>query len=93
MFARATIEANRSRGISVPHSAVLHRTEGPSVQVVRGDVVETKLVQVGYHSDTQTEIRDGLREGDLVVANAGSSLRDGDKVKPVEADLSLMGLR
>jgi multidrug efflux pump subunit AcrA (membrane-fusion protein) len=63
------------------------------VQVVRGDVVETKLVQVGYHSDTQTEIRDGLREGDLVVANAGSSLRDGDKVKPVEADLSLMGLR
>jgi HlyD family secretion protein len=93
MFARATIEANRSRGISVPRSAVLYRTEGPSVQVVRGDVIETRLVHVGYHSDTDTEIRDGLREGDLVVANAGSSLRDGDKVKPVEVDLSLMGLR
>jgi len=93
MFARATIEANRSRGISVPHSAVLYRTEGPSVQVVHGDVIETRLVHVGYHSDTDTEIRDGLSEGDLVVANAGSSLRDGDKVKPVEADSSLMGLR
>jgi HlyD family secretion protein len=93
MFARATIEANRSRGISVPHSAVLYRTEGPSVQVVRGDVIETRLVRVGYHSDTDTEILDGLSEGDLVVANAGSSLRDGDKVKPVEVDLSRMGLR
>jgi hypothetical protein len=29
----------------------------------------------------------------LVVANAGSSLRDGDKVKPVPADDTRMGLR
>jgi RND family efflux transporter MFP subunit len=93
MFARATIEANRSRGISVPRSAVLYRTEGPSVRIVRGDVIETRLVHIGYHSDTDTEIREGLREGDLVVANAGSSLRDGDKVKPVESDSTRTGLR
>jgi multidrug efflux pump subunit AcrA (membrane-fusion protein) len=93
MFARATIEANRSRGISVPRSAVLYRTEGPSVQIVRGNVIETRLVHVGYHSDTDTEIREGLREGDLVVANAGGSLRDGDKVKPVESDSAGTGLR
>jgi hypothetical protein len=80
MFARATIEANRSRGISVPRSAVLYRTEGPSVQVVRGDVIETRLVHVGYHSDTDTEIRDGLREGDLVVRDAGSSLRTATRL-------------
>jgi HlyD family secretion protein len=86
MFARATIDASRSCGISVPGSAVHYRTEGASVQVVRDNVVETRLVQVGLHSDTDTEIRDGLREGDLVVANAGSSLRDGDWVKPVVAD-------
>jgi RND family efflux transporter MFP subunit len=85
-FARATIEANRSCGISVPGSAVHYRTGGASVQVVRDDVVETRLVQVGLHSDTDTEIRDGLHVGDLVVANAGSSLRDGDKVRPVVAD-------
>jgi multidrug efflux pump subunit AcrA (membrane-fusion protein) len=93
MFARATIEANRSRGISVPRSAVLYRTEGPRVQIVRGNVVETLPVQVGYHSDADIEIREGLHEGDLVVLNAGSSLRDGDKVKPVEADSMRMGLR
>jgi multidrug efflux pump subunit AcrA (membrane-fusion protein) len=93
IFARATIEANRSRGISIPRSAVLYRTEGPSVQIVRGNVVETLPVRVGYHSDANIEIRDGLREGDLVVLNGGSSLRDGDRVKPVEADSMRMGLR
>ena len=93
MFARATIEADRSRGISVPRSAVLYRTEGPRVQIVRGNIIETRPVQVGYHSDTDFEIREGLREGDMVVVNAGSSLRDGDKVKPVEAASTRMGLR
>ncbi|MCC6776897.1 MAG: efflux RND transporter periplasmic adaptor subunit [Hyphomicrobiales bacterium] len=85
MFARATIDAKRSCGLSVPRSAVRYRTEGTSVQVVRNDVIETRRVQVGLHSDTDTEIRDGLRDGDLVVSNAGGSLQDGDKVKTVEA--------
>jgi multidrug efflux pump subunit AcrA (membrane-fusion protein) len=93
MFARATIDAKRSCGISVPYSAVRYRTEGTSVQVVRNDAIETRKVQVGLNSDTDTEIRDGLREGDLVVANAGSSLQDGDKVKAVVADSSRTGQR
>jgi len=93
IFARATIDAQRSCGISVPRSAVRYRTEGTSVQVVRNDAIETRLVQVGLHSDTDTEIRDGLREGDMVVANAGGSLRDGDKVKPLTADTARTGQR
>jgi len=87
-FARAAIDANRSCGLSVPSAAVHYRTGGASVQVVRDGVVETRRVQAGLRSDTDTEIREGLQEGDLVVANAGSSLRDGDKVRPVLADNS-----
>lgn len=86
MFARATIDASRSCGLSVPRSAVQYRTEGASVQMVRENVIETRRVQLGFHSDYDMEIREGLREGNLVVASAGSSLRDGDKVKPVMAD-------
>ncbi len=93
MFARATIDANRSCGVSVPSSAVRYRTEGTNVQIVREGVIETRLVKVGLHSDTDTEIADGLREGDMVVANAGSSLRDGDKVKPIFSDAGRMGQR
>jgi multidrug efflux pump subunit AcrA (membrane-fusion protein) len=83
LFARATINADRSCGISVPRAAVTYQTGGTSIQVVRGNVVETRQVRVGFHSDTETEIRSGLREGDLVVASAGSSLRNGDKVTPI----------
>jgi RND family efflux transporter MFP subunit len=86
MFARATIDATRSFGVSVPRTAVYYRTEGASVQVVRDNIIETRRVQIGIRSDTDTEIREGLRDGELVVANAGSSLRDGDKVQPIMAD-------
>ena len=43
--------------------------------------------------ETVEKIREGLREGDLIVANAGSSLRDGDKVNPVMADTLQLGQR
>jgi len=85
-FARATIDASRSCGVSVPKSAVLFRTEGTSVQVVRDRVVETRRVKVGFNSDLNVEIRDGVAEGDMVVANAGTSLRDGDQVQPKFVD-------
>jgi multidrug efflux pump subunit AcrA (membrane-fusion protein) len=93
MFARATIDADRSCGISVPRAAVRYRTEGPSVQVVRDGLIETRQVRVGLHSDTDVEIRQGLRPGDIVVANAGTSLRDGDKVSAVLADGTRVGQR
>jgi multidrug efflux pump subunit AcrA (membrane-fusion protein) len=63
------------------------------VQIVRNETIETRLVQIGIHSDLNVEVREGLREGDLVVANAGSSLRDGDKATPIVADEDRMGRR
>jgi HlyD family secretion protein len=86
IFARATIEADRSRGVSIPNSAVQYATEGPTVQLVIENRIKTQVVRVGFHSDNDIEIREGVREGDLVVANGGSSLRDGATVKPVVAD-------
>jgi HlyD family secretion protein len=86
MFGRAAINANRSCGLSVPTSAILYQTGGPRVQVVSHAAIQTLAVQVGLHSDTDTEILDGLHEGDVVVANAGASLREGDKIKAIFAD-------
>jgi HlyD family secretion protein len=86
MFMSATINADRSCGISVPNSAVTYRTEGASIQVVRNNLIETRSIQVGIHSDPDIEVRKGLSEGDLVVANAGTSLRDGDRVKSISVE-------
>jgi multidrug efflux pump subunit AcrA (membrane-fusion protein) len=83
MFARATIDASRSCGVAVPRAAVTYRTEGTSVQLIRNNVVETKKIMTGLTSDTDIEVRAGVVEGDVLVASAGTSLHDGDKVKPV----------
>lgn len=87
-FIRATIDARESCGLSVPRSAVLYSTEGTSVQVVRGNLIETVPVRVGLTSDRDAEIQTGLRPGELVIAHAGTSLRDGDRVAPVFIDES-----
>lgn len=82
MFARANIDAKRSCGVAVPRTAIDHLT----VQVIKGNAVETRKVQVGLTSDTNTQILEGLDVGETVVADAGSSLHDGDLVKAMFAD-------
>jgi RND family efflux transporter MFP subunit len=83
MFGRAVIDARRSCGVMVPRSAIDYRAENTTVQIVRGNTVETRKVVVGLLSDDSAEIQEGVREGELVVAHAGTSLHDGDKVKPI----------
>ena len=82
VFARASIDAKRSCGVAVPKTAIDHLT----VQVVKGNIVETRKVRVGLSSDTATEILEGLAVGEIVVADAGSSLHDGDQIKTMFAD-------
>ena len=81
-FARASIDAKRSCGVAIPHTAIDHLT----VQVIKGNIVETRKVRVGLSSDASTEILEGLEVGEIVVADAGSSLHDGDQVKTMFAD-------
>jgi multidrug efflux pump subunit AcrA (membrane-fusion protein) len=87
-YARAIVKTGESCGIAVPLTAVLYGSAGTVVQVVRRDRVETRRVEVGLLSGGQVEIRQGLSEGDVVVARAGASLREGDPVRPVAADAS-----
>jgi len=82
---RAMIKTGESCGISVPLTAVLYGTAGTVVQVVRRQMVETKRVEVGLMSGGNVEIREGLQDGDVIVARAGALLREGDPVRPVLA--------
>ena len=82
MLARANIDARRSCGVAIPRTAIDHLT----VQVVKGNTIETRKVRVGLVSDSSTEILEGLEVGEIVVADAGSSLHDGDQVKTMFAE-------
>ena len=85
-FARGTINTADGSGLAIPASAVLYGTQGATVQVVRGNRVVTTPIKTGLASGALVEVRQGLTNGDLVVARAGTFLRDGDAVRPVAVD-------
>jgi HlyD family secretion protein len=80
---RAQIKTGQSCGVAVPLTAVQYGTAGTVVQVVKGQRIEIRRVETGLMSGGQIEIRDGVNEGDDVVARAGALLREGDPVRPV----------
>ncbi|WP_257178813.1 MULTISPECIES: efflux RND transporter periplasmic adaptor subunit [Bradyrhizobium] len=82
---RALIKTGQSCNVAVPLTSVQYSSAGTVVQVIRRNRVETKRVEVGLMSGGNIEIRDGLNEGDVVVARAGALLREGDPVRPVMA--------
>jgi len=87
-FARASIVTGRSRGLVVPAAAVLYHADTAHVLVVMNDKVAMRKVGVGFSAGELAEVREGLAEGDMVVARSGTFLRDGDAVRPVFAGAS-----
>jgi multidrug efflux pump subunit AcrA (membrane-fusion protein) len=85
-FGRARIEIAQRCNTAVPLSAVLYGSGGTLVQVVRDGRVETRSVSVGLMAGGQAEIREGLNEGEMVVARAGVFVREGDRVRAIPVD-------
>jgi RND family efflux transporter MFP subunit len=83
-FGRASVEIASHDGVLVPQSAVLYSEEGATVQVVKDDTVSTKAVTLGLRTESHAEIVKGVGAGDAIVATAGTFVRDGDKVSPVD---------
>ena len=82
-FGRGTLIVATSKGLSVPASAILFENGEAFVQKVTAAKSQTAPVTRGLSSDDAVEIRAGLAHGDVVVARAGTFLRDGDAVRPV----------
>ncbi len=85
-FARGVVETASAQGVLVPRTAVVTNERGSTVQVVTNDVVETRAVTLGIADEARVEIREGVAENESVVARAGTFVRDGDRVRPIEAD-------
>ena len=84
-FARATIRAEQRSGLSLPLSAILFRGKTALVQKVEDSRVHSTTVTLGLQTNGQVEIREGLSQGDRVVAKSGTFLRDGDEIRAVAA--------
>jgi RND family efflux transporter MFP subunit len=92
-FARGTVDTASARGLSIPSSAVVFDAEGAFVQVVRDGHVVRSNVKTGLISLGRVEVLQGLSAGDLVVAKAGTFLRDGDAVRAVVPDAKVSEAR
>ena len=75
------VPVNGSR-LSVPSSAMLFRSEGPSVAVVGpGDRVQLRSIAIGRDFGTSLEILQGIKAHDRVVQNPPDSLENGQLVR------------
>jgi RND family efflux transporter MFP subunit len=65
----------------VPAEAIIFNRNGLQVAVVEGGEVHIRKVSVARDLGTQVAVRDGVKEGDVVVLNPSVELVEGSKVK------------
>jgi RND family efflux transporter MFP subunit len=82
-FASAEVELVRRDGVGAPASAVRREGDAARLYVVRDGRIEERTVTPGIVDGDAIEIKDGLAEGETVVAKAAAFLRPGDWVRPV----------
>ena len=82
--AQGAVEIGRRNGVTVPLGAIAYDKDGAYVMVVADGIVHQHKVVLGLLGSSMVEVTSGLAEGDLVIARAGSFVRDGDKVRAVE---------
>lgn len=81
-FASGEVELVRRDGVGAPASALRREGDQARVYVVRGGRVEERRVTPGIVEGDAVEIRDGVTEGESIVARAAAFLRPGDRVRP-----------
>ncbi len=91
MFARATIVVFEQADALVIPSIALHREqEAYHVFVVADGVAQQRAISVGYITTDYAQIADGLQEGDQVIVEAQSTLKDGAHVEVLEVQESTL---
>lgn len=82
--AKATLNVAEAKNVLCLSNEVVNTgTEGDFVYVIENGVVKKKSVELGISSNNSVEIKSGLKEGDMVVTDASSDLKDGTKATAV----------
>ncbi len=80
-FASGEVELVRRDGVGAPAASLRREGDAARLDVVRDGRVEERVVTPGIVEGEQVEIKDGLVEGEAVVARAAAFLRPGDRVR------------
>lgn len=71
--------------LAVPRAAVNEQGNQHYIFLVRGDRVERRNITVGIASSSMYQVVAGLSSGDLVAEPVDQTLRNGEKIRPLEA--------
>lgn len=88
-FGRGNVETTRATSLAVPQSAILYGTGSATVQVVVDGKISVRSITTGLSAGGLVEVRSGLSDGDVIVAKAGTFLRDGDLVRALLPDAKI----
>jgi RND family efflux transporter MFP subunit len=81
MFARVRIALDRKENVLViPGNEILERPDGYFIFVVKDGAVEQRQITPGAREENLAEIKEGLKEGELVVTEGSHRLQNGYKV-------------
>lgn len=72
------------KALKVPNGAIFRRGDQWHAYVIAGDRAELRPVKIGRASTTETEILEGLKEGDEVILYPGDRIKDGLRVSVVK---------
>lgn len=73
-----------ARALKVPSSGLFRRGNDWAAFVVRDGVARLVPVKTGRSSGAETQVLDGLKEGDEVILYPGDRIKDGQRVAPMQ---------
>ena len=71
------------RALKVPAGALFRQGDEWAVFVIADGRARLRRVKIGRASGTETQILDGLKEGDRVILYPGNRVHDGQRVTPI----------
>ncbi len=72
------------RALKVPSSGLFRQGRDWAALVVRGGEAKLVPVKIGRSSGAETQVVEGLQEGDEVILYPGDRIKDGQRVKPTK---------
>jgi RND family efflux transporter MFP subunit len=76
-MAELTLVFERRQALGVPTSSILIRNDSPALFVAKAGKATLKKIETGLSHDGWTAIVQGLEEGEMVIAEGQSQLREG----------------
>ncbi|HET9529985.1 MAG TPA: efflux RND transporter periplasmic adaptor subunit [Blastocatellia bacterium] len=86
MFARAELDLGTTRETTfVPRDALVYRGDQPGVYLLEGDTARFRPVETGLTQEDRVEVINGLKEGETVITRGANLVKEGDRVRVMEA--------